>query len=252
MHMRALVRRALGALAGAMLLLGKTTAACAENKPHAENKPRTETAVQAENNDESFEKNRTVGGYVDVEAGAMSVAVNTLAVDEVNQSVAMTHSQGSGVMLGVDAGIRLSVVTLGARIRTVSFDASRLTTIGGELGVRFPIDRLELRATLGGGRASLDVDTSDPTQGRMPSDGFYAAFRVGLGVRITRILSIGGGVDYNVFALTPADASTGDLRSIASNLVAAKVGPAWDDARHLAGSGYGTALGFAADLGVQF
>ena len=91
---------------------------------------------------------------------------------------------------------------------------------------------------MGGGLASLRTSrTSIRPMGVAPAAGYYG--RVGLGVRVhaTRLFAFGGGLSYELMALTPSGVGGGDLRTIADEIVNGRAPQAWSDARKMAGSG---------------
>jgi hypothetical protein len=203
--------------------------------------------------DKECEKPNLVGAYADVEMATTGVTLTTLGVDQAAQNVGMVRLRDRGLTVGFGGGIRLSVVTLGPRIRITPLETSRLLTVGGELGIRVPIDRLGIYLALGGGYASRgSIDSPDPASGVVPATGYYASVGGGIDVRIIYGLTLGIGVTYSLVAFTPDGVGASDLANIASDVVAIKIDQAWSDARRLAGSGYGSALGVSGNLGFRF
>jgi len=113
-------------------------------------------------------------------------------------------ADGGAVSAGI--GAQLVFLTLGARARFGFFDAYRLGRIGGELGLRLPLGRLEPRFDLGAGYAALGtfdgVATDDFAVG-----GVYARAGAGLDFFPVELMSIGAHATFDVLALTRAASS---------------------------------------------
>jgi hypothetical protein len=209
-------------------------------------------AVRAEGRD-TEEKSRFIGLAAEIEGATTGVTWNRVAVDQDRQSVNMVRSSSRGPTIGIGAGLRLLMMTIGPRFRMTSLDGSRLTTIGGELAMSVPIQILEIRASMGGGYASLGhIDQPDPTVGAAPAQGYYARIGLGLHVHATRLIAFGGGVTYEILAVAPSGVSTTDLRSVADEVVTARAEQAWKDVKKMAGAGYGTALSACLSVGLRF
>jgi len=110
-------------------------------------------------------------------------------------------ADGGAVSAGI--GAQLVFLTLGARARFGFFDEYRLGRIGGELGLRLPLGRLEPRFDLGAGYAALGT-----FDGVAPDDfavgGAYARAGAGLDFFPVELMSIGAHATFDVLALTRA------------------------------------------------
>jgi hypothetical protein len=113
-------------------------------------------------------------------------------------------ADGGAVSAGI--GAQLVFLTLGARARFGFFDQYRLSRIGGELGLRLPLGRLEPRFDLGAGYAALGT-----FDGVAPNDfavgGAYARAGAGLDFFPVELMSIGAHATFDVLALTRAESS---------------------------------------------
>ncbi len=113
-------------------------------------------------------------------------------------------SDGGAVSAGI--GAQLVFLTLGARARFGFFDQYRLGRIGGEVGLRLPLGRLEPRFDLGAGYAALGT-----FDGVAPDDfavgGAYARAGAGLDFFPVELMSIGAHATFDVLALTRAASS---------------------------------------------
>jgi hypothetical protein len=102
--------------------------------------------------------------WVDVEGGYEYVALQAFHADSLLDD-RLLADDGSGLMLGVGAGVRLIFVTLGARFRLGHFSDWDLWTLGGEVGLHLPVGSLETSFTAGAGYAALarpSVDDAPP------------------------------------------------------------------------------------------
>lgn len=111
--------------------------------------------------------------------------------------------KGGGYMAALAAGVRLSMLMIGARGTLASYEWFDFWTIGGELHLRIPIGSLEpyVRAGAGYGfvgQANYDVpEMSDPDVFGLVIDA-----GAGLDIYLDKIVAIGFGVDGAYLNLT--------------------------------------------------
>ncbi len=92
--------------------------------------------------------------YFNVEAGAEYVSLQSLHLDE--QLLPSTvNTAGIGPALGLGAGLRFVLITLGPRFRFANLPDYDLWSIGGELGLHVPLGAVEPWLRLGGGFAKV-------------------------------------------------------------------------------------------------
>lgn len=87
--------------------------------------------------------------WLNAEAGAAYVNMTSFSSDE----LALVETSGGGPMFGVGAGIRLLVLTLGARARVLPVSTFTLWQLGGEVGLHVPIGRFDPYVNLHGAYA---------------------------------------------------------------------------------------------------
>jgi hypothetical protein len=188
-----------------------------------------------------------------MELGTASVSQTALAIDEARQSAAMFPSEERGFGYGFGAGVRVSIITLGPRLRVISLDHQRIFSFGGELGLRIPIGAFGICASMSGGYASRGhIDVPDPSIGLVSTTGYYGSLGAGIDMEVIGPLLMGFGFSYSLYAFTPEGVSGDDLKGISQDILAGRASQAWSDARRVAGVGYGTSLTFSARVGVRF
>lgn len=89
-----------------------------------------------------------------------------------------------GPMLGAGLGLRILFFTVGPRFRYCFCEDLRPYTLAGEVGVRFPLGKLEPHAHLGGGYASVALD--EASREGLPGDVRVRGWE----------MRVGGGLDY--------------------------------------------------------
>lgn len=194
------------------------------------------------------------GPWLEGEVGVTSLSLRTLAVDEPRARAGMERSHETAPALGAAAGVRLAIVTLGARARVAMPDRWDLWTAGGELGVRVPVSIFEPAIALGGGYAAIgNVKDADAVErGIAPVTGYYARVGAGLGVHATRVIQVGAQASWEILALTPRGVSIADVEAIGRQAAAGNAEEAWNAGRKLGGTGYGSALTFTASVSARF
>jgi hypothetical protein len=124
--------------------------------------------------------------WLNGEAGYQVVGLTAFGGDEVVDGALVAENQ-SGLVLGGALGLRVFVLTVGARFRYGSFDAWKLWTLTGEAGLRIPLGSLEFFAFAGAGYASLGSFAAGESAGALNAADLSAR---GVAARL------GGGLDY--------------------------------------------------------
>jgi hypothetical protein len=191
--------------------------------------------------------------WIEVGGGFEHVGLQTFNADEETLTAGFVATSSSGGVVDGGLGVRLLFVTLGARARMGFFEDWQLGRIGGELGFRIPIGRVEPRIDLGAGYAALgslggaiggeEVDAS--------VTGYYARIGGGLDVFPVNAVSIGAGVSWEFLGLTRPGLSPSEIASLEGE---AQADPEGSRATILAadGSGYGSSVSITARVGVHF
>jgi hypothetical protein len=156
--------------------------------------------------------------------------------------------------VGAGLGVRLLVLTIGARGRIGFFDPWQMFTVGGEIGIHIPLGRVEPHFELGGGYAALG-SVRGLVQGATDAisiAGGYGRISGGVDVYLTPWFSVGLLVSGDFLAMVRPGLSLPQIDSI-------KADPNLSDAQRLAadglgleGSSYGTAWGATGVLGLHF
>lgn len=150
-----------------------------------------------------------------------------------------------GLVYGGGLGVRLFVLTLGARFRYGSFDQWNLWSINAEAGLRIPLGNLELYGAAGAGYVNLSRFTPKPA---VPDVVFAQLGAKGADVRLT------AGADYYVSNTFSVGAALGGdlllLKRAAIDVpdTAPSAGQVYADS----GSGIGAAFTATAVLGLHF
>jgi hypothetical protein len=105
------------------------------------------------------------------------------------------EDSGSGLSLGVGAGIRVIFLTLGARFRLAQLSAWDLWTLNAEIGLHVPLGALEPSFTLSAGYAALGNPSTEGATGLEPGSvdisGFDARLGANLDYYVNPLLSLG-------------------------------------------------------------
>jgi hypothetical protein len=128
------------------------------------------------------------------EVGYEFVDLQALGGEDLLDGDLVTDSQG-GLVYGGALGVRLFVVTLGARFRYAPLSKWTLWTLNAEASLRVPLGNLELFGALSGGYAALggaeaSVATSLDTEA-LAASGFNLRLLGGLDYYISNTLSLG-------------------------------------------------------------
>ena len=190
--------------------------------------------------------------YLSTEAGAQRASLEAFLIDDQGASYGFRDKSAVGPMLGVGAGVRFLVLTLGPRARFGLLDNFDLITVGGELGLRPPFGIFEPHLDLGGGYASVSQMES-PTRGReLSADGGYARVSGGLDVHVTRGFTVGASAGWEIFGVTPDGVSLTDAREMVDEALDGDANGVENKVRGAEGSGWGTAISLGVTLGLHY
>jgi hypothetical protein len=175
-------------------------------------------------------------------------------VNEAEGRVGFVDTNALVPVVGAGAGVRLSVVSIGPRLRLGRADEFDLWSVGGELSLRVPFSIFEPNLDLGGGQATIAniKDPSSVAQGIAPISGYYARIGGGIAVRPQRWLEVSARATWEFIGLAPSGASTAAFESIGRDVAIGRHEQAWEKGRRLGGMGYGSALTFTAGLSMRF
>ncbi|MFP6687656.1 MAG: hypothetical protein VB934_23250 [Polyangiaceae bacterium] len=187
--------------------------------------------------------------YLDAEGGYQFVSLETFDVDVSNLTAGFIKDEASGAFVGAGLGLRLVFLTIGPRARVGFFQDWQLYSIGGQMGFRFPLGRIEPHASIGAGYSALG-NVAGALQGLENSvriRGFDVRASGGLDLFPTTWLSVGGGVSWEFLALTRPGVSIDDLNAQPT----ADLSAAQEQVLAAEGSGYGTAITVSGRLGFH-
>lgn len=190
--------------------------------------------------------------WVEVGGGFEHVGLQTFNIDEAAFNAGFIETSASGAVIDGGLGARLLFFTLGVRGRLGFFAPWELARIGGEIGVRVPIGRIEPRVDAGFGYAALTgVSSTSGAAIDAAINGFYGRLGAGLDVYPLKWLAVGGGVSWEVLALTRPGLSLAEIAGIEEQV---EDDPAGAGATALAaeGSGYGSSIAITARVGAHF
>jgi hypothetical protein len=190
--------------------------------------------------------------WVEAGGGFEHVGLQTFNVDEAAFSAGFIETSASGAVIDGGLGVRLLFLTIGARARMGFFEPWQLGRVGGELGLRVPIGRIEPRFDAGFGYAALtgvSATTGDAIDANI--NGFYGRLGAGLDVFPVNWLAVGGGVSWEVLGLTRPGLGVSTIANLEQT---AEDDPEAAGATALAaeGSGYGSSIAITARAGLHF
>jgi hypothetical protein len=143
--------------------------------------------------------------YMNGELGFESLGLDTLHANNL-VNAASVHTAQTGFLYGAGLGLRLLFLTIGPRFRMGMFGDYNLWTLGGELGLRIPIGRVEPYLMLGAGYASLSGLNTGELNGVNSSNVAVRGFDVraggGVDVYVTPVFSVGVNLTGDVLVLS--------------------------------------------------
>jgi hypothetical protein len=183
--------------------------------------------------------------WFNAEGGVQYLGLETFRANELVDADSVSTTQ-VGPIVGVGAGVRLIVFTLGGRFRFSDFEEWRLWTLDAEFGMRIPLGSLEPYFTLAGGYAALGsfgenraLDDSD-----VAIRGFNLRAAVGLDYYIGNAFSIGGNLSGDVLFLSRGGLDASDFELDDEDLNS--------EVYAQDGSGIGAGVTFTAVAGLHF
>lgn len=187
--------------------------------------------------------------YLDAEGGYQFVSLETFDVDASNLTAGFIKDEASGGFVGAGLGLRLVFLTVGPRARVGFFQDWQLYSIGGEMGFRFPLGRIEPHASIGAGYSALGnvAGALKGLENSVRIRGFDVRVSGGVDLFPTTWLSVGGGVSWEFLALTRPGVSINDLNAPPT----AHLSAAQEQVLAAEGSGYGTAITVGGRLGLH-
>ncbi|MFO0592970.1 MAG: hypothetical protein U0441_35845 [Polyangiaceae bacterium] len=192
--------------------------------------------------------------WFNAEGGFSYVDMRTFSGTGKDFTAGFVPTQTMGATAGAAAGVKLLFFTIGARGRVGIFDPYQLVTVGGEIGMHFPLGRVEPHFELGGGYAlaanigGLSKGTSDA----ISIAGGYGRLSAGVDVFPLPFLSVGVLGSAEFLGLSRPALSATQVQSIKDdpNISDIRKSAAGDLAT--AGSGAGLAAGATAVIGLHF
>lgn len=215
--------------------------------------PPTQTEKDLEDSKKKDSKRGLEWFWINAEGGLSQVDLKTFVGND-DFTFGFVPTQATGGSVGVGLGVRLLILTLGARGRVGFFDPWQMFTVGGEIGLHIPLGRLEPHFELGGGYAALG-NLNGVVQGAADSisiAGGYARLSGGLDVYVTPLFSVGLLASGDFLAMVRSGLSTAQLDALKANPSLTDAQRVAADGLGLEGSSYGTAWGVTGVLGLHF
>lgn len=180
--------------------------------------------------------------WVDVEGGYEYASLHAFRSDALLGAGGVAES-GSGLALGVGAGVRVIFLTFGGRLRLMRSSAWDLWTADAEVGLHLPVGALEPSFTFAAGYAWLGAPSAEGAPsfdvGLVDVAGLNARLGANLDYYVNPLLSFGARASFEVLALWRAGAAQ-PIEVPASTAAAY--------ARDGEGIGFGVTLGAGAGL----
>src|SRR4051794_17168359 len=155
--------------------------------------------------------------YVDAYLGGSYIDMQGFSSD----TLALEKSHAAGPMVALGAGVRYVILVLGVRAKYNALSAFNMWQLNGEVGVKIPIDSLDLLfglhggysfvGNIGEGTVASGSDTTPTNKDAVKIRGFNAGLDVGLDYYITKNFSLGGGLfgDFLYLKRPPVDKPAG-------------------------------------------
>lgn len=180
--------------------------------------------------------------WVDVEGGYEYASLQAFRSDALLGAGGVDDT-GSGLALGVGAGVRVVFLTLGGRARLMRASAWDLWTLDAEVGLHLPLGALEPSFTFAAGYAWLGSPSAEGAPGfdagAVDVSGLDARLGANLDYYVNPLLSFGARASFEALAL---------WRSGAPQPAAVPAATAETYARDGEGIGFGVTLGATAGL----
>lgn len=183
--------------------------------------------------------------WVDAYGGFEHAGLQTFNKSKKEFAAGIVPTVASGGIVGGGIGAQIFFVTIGVRGRMGFFDGWQMGRVGGEVGFRFPLGRLEPHFDVGGGYSGLGHLGLEP----ISIQGGYARVGGGLDIFPVKVLSIGPALGFDFLgmsrsALTPTEVAT-----------LQKKHPEVDDTKaallQKSGTGLGASFSIVAVIGIH-
>ncbi len=149
--------------------------------------------------------------WLNGEIGVQHLGLQTFSSDELVDADIVDTTQ-TGLAYGGGLGVRLIILTLGARFRMASFPDYQLWTLNGEAGLRIPLGSVEPYVTLGGGYASLgSFDSESLNDAGLSMSGFDVRGGFGVDVYLSEVFSLGGNLTGEMLFLSRSALDASDI-----------------------------------------
>jgi hypothetical protein len=186
--------------------------------------------------------------YVFAETGFETLGLETFKADQL--TVGTVATKGSGLMVGGGLGVKVFLLTIGARARLGNFADWRVGTLNAEVGLHIPLGSFEPYFLLGGGYAFLgSLNAASWGASEVSVKGYDIRGGAGLDYFVTPVFSIGGLLTGELLGLSRPGVSPAALgaQAGATPLTATQQAAARAD-----GSSLGSALTVSCVLGLHF
>ena len=157
--------------------------------------------------------------WLNGEVGYQTVGLQSLSDSDLVDGTAVQNNQ-SGLVFGGGLGVRLFVVTLGARFRYGSFHAWNMWSINAEGAFHIPLGKLDIYFGLGAGYVALGGfqvdDETTPGLSDLAVNGFDVRLGAGLDYYFSNTFSVGLNLSGEMLLLrrSALDAPAGSPESI--------------------------------------
>lgn len=212
---------------------------------HADDKP----------GDSKSNERRTEWLWMNAEGGVEAANLTTFNANSDTLTVGLTPTSGVGPTVGLGAGFRLFIFTLGARgrlgvMQPGASNAWQLWTLDAEAGIRIPLGRFEPYLTLSGGYASLGNfgQAISGLGSGLDISGANVRAGGGLDFYITHGFSVGGAITGEMLVLGRPGVS---LRDLAAAKQVGTINEAQARVLEANGTSVGGALTFTLGVGLH-
>lgn len=216
--------------------------------------PPTQTEKDLEESKKKDSKRGLTWFWFNAEGGFSQVDLRTFSVDDTDFTVGFVPTKATGGTVGAGLGVRIFVLTIGARGRIGFFDPWQMFTVGGEIGIRIPIGRVEPHFELGGGYAALGSVTGivQSASDAISIAGGYGRIGGGVDIFLAPWFSVGIDVSGDFLAMVRPGLSQDQIATIKNTGSLSEAQRLAADGLGLEGSSYETAWGATGVLGLHF
>ncbi len=194
--------------------------------------------------------------WIDASGGFEHVGLSTFSSDAalnaaVKGGTPLVPTDASGGVISAGLGLRLVFLTIGARANLGFFSPWQLFTLGGEVGLHFPLGKIEPHFDLGAGYAGIGNvgGVLSDAPGAISIRGFYVRSGFGLDYYLAKHFSIGINGSFELLGLTRPGVDASTLQTLEAHNDINKTEAA---ALSLDGSSYGSAFAFTGVAALHF